>query len=191
MANCAFDRDRDKTNAIVRQREAGFTVVELCATIVLIGLMLAFGIARVDTVTWKLDTATKEVMQRLRSARALAVLRQHDVIVSFDVEARALIVHEDVNGDGLVDEDERVVRHRLGGKVQFERGEAPPFAGFTNAAVSFQAGAVTFLRNGSASQEGAVYVGWPGAVKGRVVVVRRATGYAEVHRYNGSQWSAG
>jgi len=169
--------------------DAGFTAVELGVTLALIGLLLAFAVVRIDSSSWRLDAATEEVNQRLRAARTLAVLRQHDVVVRFEVATRSIVIHEDANGDGSVDDEERAIRHTLDGNVRFDRGNAPPYAGFSGGAVSFEAGAVTFLRNGSASQEGAVYVGWPGAEVGRVVVLHRATGFTEVHRYDGRKWS--
>ncbi len=170
-------------------RYDGFTTVELAVALVLIGLLLAFAAVRIDTATWKLDAAGREVMQRLRAARALAVLKQHDVVVSFEPATRAIVVHEDGNGDGLVDGDERVIRHALGDKLELMRGAAPPYAGFTNVSVGFSDSSVTFRRNGSASEEGAVYVSRPEGERVRVVVVRRATGYVEVYRYDGSKWS--
>ncbi len=170
--------------------DGGFTAVELGVTIVLIGLVVAFGIGHVDTTAWKLDAAGHQVEQRLRAARALAVLRQHDVVVSFDTEGRVITVHEDRNSDGVIDAGERVTNRTLEGRAVFDRASAPPFAGFVDGAVTFPAMSVTFERNGSASQEGAVYVGWPGVEKMRVVVVSRATGYAEMYRYNGSDWSS-
>jgi len=157
-------------------------------TLTLMGLVLAVGMQRVDSSTWKLDSAGQAIVQSARAARALAVLRQHDVIVSFDIEALAIVVHEDVNGDGQIDDSERVRRQALEGKVEFTRGSAPAYAGFTDGPVTFGSGSVTFRRNGSASEEGAVYVGRPGLDRARVVVISRATGYAEMLRYNGSTW---
>ncbi|MGD2151635.1 MAG: GspH/FimT family protein [Gemmatimonadales bacterium] len=189
MADHAPRQAERKLATAASRSDAGFTAVELGVTLALIGLVLAFNVARIDSSSWRLDTAIQEVNQRLRAARTLAVLKQHDVVVRFEVATGSIVIHEDANGDGSVDDDERAIRHTLDGNVRFDRGDAPPYAGFTGGAVSFEAGTVTFLRNGSASQEGAVYVGWPGAEKGRVVVLHRATGYTEVHRYDGSKWS--
>ena len=169
-------------------RDSGFSMLEVTVTLAVMGIVLAMGLSRVDTSAWRLDTAGQQVVQRVRAARALAVLRQHDVVVSFDVATRAIVVHEDANGDGEIGDDERVTRQGLEGKVRFELGGATPFADYEGGAVTFSDGAVTFKRNGSASQEGAVYVSQPGLEKARVVVICRATGQAEMHRYNGSRW---
>jgi hypothetical protein len=162
--------------------------MEIGVTLVLIGLTLAFGVARIDTSAWALDAAATEVRQRVTAARAMAVLKQHDVIVSFDVATRAMAIHEDTDSDGTVDVDERLIRYVLDGRVEFLLGDASPFAGFTSGPITFGGASVTFLRNGSASEEGAVYVGRPDVERVRAIVIRRATGYAEVHRYNGARW---
>lgn len=176
------------TDRALHKRNGGFTSVEIGVTLVLIGLTLAFGVARIDTSSWSLDAAAQEVSQRVTAARAMAVLRQHDVIVDFDVATRAMAIHEDTDSDGMVDEDERLIRYVLDGRVEFLLGDASPLAGFTSAPITFAGGSVTFLRNGSASEEGAVYVGRPDVGKVRAIVIRRATGYAEVHLYNGARW---
>ncbi len=163
-------------------------MAEIAVTLTMIGLVLALGLVRVDSLAWDLDTAGQQVVQRLRAARAVAVLRQHDVVVIFDVEERGIVVHEDADNDGVIDDGERVMRHGLEGGADFSPGSAPAFAGFTDGAVTFEANTVTFLRNGSASQEGAVYVSRPNGDKARIVVVNRATGYADMYRYNGSTW---
>ena len=169
-------------------RTAGFTSIELSVTVALVGMVLALGARRVDSSAWKLDTAGQEVVQRVRAARALAVLRQHDMVVSFDINARQIIVHEDLNSDGVMDGGERVIRYTLDGKAQFVLGEAPAYAGYSGGPITFTDNTVTFTRNGSASEEGAIYVSRPGLSRARGVVVSRATGFAEMNRYNGTDW---
>jgi prepilin-type N-terminal cleavage/methylation domain-containing protein len=170
------------------RRDSGFTMMEVTLTLALMGIVLAMGVRRVDTSAWKLDAAGQQVVQRVRAARALAVLRQHDVVVNFDIENGAIVVHEDVDGDGEIGDDERVTRRGLEGKNEFTLGGATAFAGFEGGAVTFSDASVTFKRNGSASEEGAVYVSRPGLEKARVIVISRATGYSVMHRYNGSRW---
>ena len=169
-------------------RNGGFTSIDLAITLGIVGLVLALGVQRVNSSVWQLDSAGQLVVQRVRAARTLAALRQHDVIVTFDIGARTIVTHEDANNDGVVDDAERVTRQGLEGKIQFTRGAAPAFAGFADGAVSFDDNSLTFKRNGSASEEGAVYISRPAMEKARVIVISRATGYAEMHRYNGSNW---
>jgi hypothetical protein len=152
-----------------------------------IALTFAMGVRRVDSSSWRLDAAGQQVVQLARAARALAVLNQHDVILTFDAAKREMTIHEDVNSDGVADAGERFLRHGLDGNAEFVRGTAPAYGGFTGS-ITFPEGSVTFLRNGSASDEGAIYVGRSGLEKARVVVISRATGHAEMLSYNGSDW---
>lgn len=176
------------TKRTIALRKGGFTTIELSMTLVLTGVVLGLGLQRVDASSWRLDAAGQQVVQRVRAARALAVLKQHDVVLSLDVDGRALQLHEDANGNGVVDDGERVFREGLDGKSEFTNEGIAVFRGFENGPVTFEDNVVTFRRNGSASQEGAIYVSRPGSEKGRVIVVSRATGYAEMHRYNGTSW---
>lgn len=159
-------------------------------TVALLGIVVTIGVQRVDISVWRLDSAAQAVVQRVRAARALAILRQHDVIVNFDINRATIVVHEDVNNDGQIGADERVRRYALESGMEFSIGAAPPYAGYAGGAVTFAGQAVTFHRNGSASQEGAVYVSKAGVRGARVVVIGRATGSADVHRFNGARWSA-
>lgn len=168
----------------------GFTTVEITFTLVLLAVLVALGVGRVDSSTWQLDAAGLQVVQEARAARTLAVLKQHDVIVAFDVNARQISIHEDADGDGEQGEGERVIRHTLKGHAAFTPGEAPAYAGFSAGPITFDGGSVTFRRNGSASQEGVVYVGRAGLTVARAVVIGRATGFAEMIRYDGTNWSS-
>jgi prepilin-type N-terminal cleavage/methylation domain-containing protein len=166
----------------------GFTSVELLIALALFAVIVAYGVQRVDSSAWGLDAAARGVVQRVRGARSLAVLKQHDVVVRFDVEGRAIVVHEDANGDGALDTGERVVRHALESGAEFTRGATPPYRGFAAGPVSFEDGVLVLRRNGSASEEGVVYLGRTGVARSRAVVIARSTGYAEMIRYDGTSW---
>lgn len=169
--------------------EAGFTMVDVAMTLALLGVVLSFGMTVVDTSVWRLDASASQVSQRTRVARSLAVLRQHDVIVTFDQAKRALFVHEDANNNGTQEDGERVVRYALEGGIRFTRGSAPAYGGYTSGAITFTGNKVTFRRNGSASEEGAIYVGrGSDDDRPKVVVLHRSTGYTETLKYDGSRW---
>lgn len=169
--------------------EAGFTMVDVVVTLAMFGIILGFGITVVDTSVWKLDASASQVAQRARVARSLAVLRQHDVVVTFDETKRALFVHEDANNNGTQDDGERVVRYALESGIRFTRGSAPAYGGYTSGAITFSGGVVTFRRNGSASEEGAIYIGrGSDDDRPKVVVLHRSTGYTETLKYDGSGW---
>ena len=170
---------------------SGFTLVELVTTLVLLGVILGFGFSLADRTVWRLDASVSQVVQRARVARALAVLRHHDVILRIDQTKPAVVVHEDLNNDGTRDEGERVIRYPLEAGISYTRGAATPYAGFSGGAVSFTGSQVVFQPNGSCSEEGAVYVG-----RGvddphpRVVVFTRATGYTRVFQFTSGSWLA-
>lgn len=166
----------------------GFTIVELTVTLALLGVVIVIGVQRLDSSSWRLDSAAQEVVQTVRAARSVAVLKQHDVVVTLDVGQRRIIVHEDANNNGTVEDGERVRSEVLDGNAEFLLEGVPPYGEFSSGPVTFSNQTVTFLRNGSASQEGAVYISEPSIAKARVVVVRRATGYTELLRFNGESW---
>lgn len=168
--------------------EGGFSTIELAVSLALIGIMLAVGVQRIDSTAWRLDTAARDVSQRLRAARAMAVLKQHDVIVTFDSDGGRVILHVDPNRDGIVDAEERVTSFHLEEGVSFSLGSAPPYDEFIGGPIAFEGEKVTFRRNGAASQGGAVYLSGPSGQKVRAVVLSRATGYTETFRYGGEGW---
>lgn len=170
-------------------RDAGMTAIELILVLVVLGVTLGLAIATLDATPWTRRAAAAEVNQRLRAARTLAVLRQHDVIVEFDAAGHRFLVHEDADGDGARDDGERVLRYALEDGGRFDRGSAPPHAGFTDGPIAFTGGRVVFRRNGSASEEGAVYVAHGvGDDRPFIVVVTRATGSTRTLRYDGTSW---
>lgn len=166
-----------------------FSLVEVMVALVILGVLLGVGVSTIDYSAWALDSAAKDVSQHLRVARQRAVMKQHDVIVSFDVADATFVLHEDANNNGVRDGGERVSTRRLEKDAIFSRGTAPVHAGFTGGPVTFTGQQVTFHRNGSASEEGAIYLGRNVNDEHSVVIVlRRATAYTETLKHTGSGW---
>jgi hypothetical protein len=91
----------------------------------------------------------------------MAVLRQHDVIVTFLTTERRIRIHRDMNNDGATDagEDVRVVE--LPETIGFGQAAAPNLAsgpGPVTFAELDDGPTLVFHRNGSASESGAAYL---------------------------------
>src|SRR5256886_4136970 len=95
-------------------------------------------------------------------AQRLAVTRQHNIIVAFDTVAEALRILDDANNNAKADPGEHLRVVPLSEHVVFGQGGAPPLGTWAGP-ISFTKTfgtlpAVTFHRDGSASEAGAVYL---------------------------------
>jgi prepilin-type N-terminal cleavage/methylation domain-containing protein len=179
------------------QRRAGFSLVELLFVLALIGLLISIVAPMFNPGRWRSDSAVQELMVGLNAAQRLAVLRQHDVIITFQVDQNRLQLHRDADNDGTIDagEDTRVIA--LPETVGFQRGPAPPIYG-VSADVSFGETdgqpRLVFHRNGSASESGTAYLrpveGYMStdAESSRAVTVERATGQVRCYTYRTGSW---
>jgi prepilin-type N-terminal cleavage/methylation domain-containing protein len=180
-----------------RPGRAGFTMSEVLAVLVIVGLGMAIALPRVNLTHHRTETAVHELASLLMAAQRAAVAGQHDVVVAFEQGTRRVRVHHDLDNDGTMDPGERVRRVPLPELVVFGR-TAPVLPQLGSAPVSFsrqQGGvpAVTFNRAGSASEEGGAYLTTlsetaPPATTARAVVVDRATARAVTFRYTSAGW---
>lgn len=182
----------------VRVLRPGFTLPELLLVLLLVSILGAMMVPNLEIVRFRMDGAARGTVAALVAAQRQAVARQHDVVVAFDTVNRRLRIHQDRNRNGAIDggEPTRVVPYDVG--VAFGLGGAPALAG--DAAISFtetQDGlpVVRFIRNGSASEEGHIYLtsvraakaGRP-AIDARAVEVDRATGRITWYSYGPDHW---
>lgn len=179
------------------RRARGFTLLELMLVATMLGILMAIGGARVDLGRYRGDAAAYLVRATLQQAQRYALVRQHDMIVSFDTARQFMRLAEDRNNDRLVQPGEVVLLRSLEDASRFA---APPqrVAGGGGGAIQ---GAqlqsmnglptVIFRRDGSASSDLEVYIRTSARHEElRAVLVRRSTGRAITYRrHKGEPWS--
>lgn len=184
------------------RRRAGLTIVELLIVISVLGILGSIVVLRVDFVRYQVDAAMEAVGTTFLAAQRQAVTRQHDVIVLLDEANNTIRVHRDADSDGVVAPSEPSRVMDLGEGVVFGRGATPPHAvGPGPLEVDqIRAGlaAITFHRNGSASEAAAIYLtsirnentsGF--AEDSRLLFIDRATGRTSWMRYVNGAWERG
>lgn len=166
----------------------------------LLGLIV---VPQMEIVKYRMDGSVRGVVTTLLAAQRVAVKQQHDVVVAFDVANNRIRIHQDANNNGEIDAGERLRFVHLQDGVRFGLGEAQPMSSSETTAVSFldtQDGlpAVRFLRNGSASEEGAFYITSTRsstdrrfAKDTRAVQVNRATGRVTWFYFDPPEWRSG
>lgn len=179
--------------------EAGYTLIELAAVVTMIGLLVAIVGPRIDLAYYRLSGAMAEVGSRLLVAQRTAIQTQHDVVLAFDVPGSRIRIHQDLNNNHRVDHGEAAPWEPLAEGIHFGRGSVPALSGYSDA-VSFRMKqdaypALVFLRNGSASEEGMIYLTSARALASaefprdsHAILVQRSTGRPTAYRYDLSKW---
>jgi Tfp pilus assembly protein FimT len=175
----------------------------MLVTVAVIGCLVAFVIPSIDPDRGRVESAMVSIGSTLIGAQREAVARQHDVMVTFDQAGSKVILDFDADNDGVKDPAERRRVVEVERQVAFARASAPA-RGFGAGPIAFDNGAaglpaVTFHRNGSASQAGGLYLTSRKAASGatrrtadtRALEIVRATGRAEWWRYDGTEWRRG
>lgn len=189
---------RDKA----RQSSAGFTLIELLIVLSVIGLVAAIAAPRIDMQRYRVQSAMLGVGTTLVGAQRLAVTRQHDVIVTFDVGAGMLYIHSDQDNNGQFSAGEPRRGQPVGEGVVYGRGPAParpmgpgPVT-FTH--VNGGLPSLTFHRNGSASEAAGLYLTSARAQAmmsrpqdARAIEIERSTGRVSWYKYGAPAWRRG
>ena len=167
-------------------------------------ILLAIAVPRVDTTRFQVDAGAQEVQASVTLSRGEALLRQQDVVLTFDVTENVIYVLNDANNNGVFDTGEQRRMVQFPEAVEFGRGGAAAINGAT-AAVSFtkmseSVPSLKFHRNGSASEEGTIYITSTRALGGngtgfpqdtRALKVQRSTGSVRCYSYRTLAWQEG
>lgn len=187
---------RAHRNGTRHNQRSGFTLVELIIVLVIVGVVAAMAVPRLDLAGYRADAGARLVRGALQVAHRTAIARQSDVIVSFDADGGGVRIAEDLNSNGQIDADERVTWKRFDGGIRFATPPATIDGGNGGAVVLTRSRAVEglpsviFRRNGAASSDVELYLtdatGERDAFRGIAVV--QATGRADWYRLRDGNW---
>lgn len=184
---------------MLRRRRDAFTIIETIIVLLIIAMVSAIGLPRVDFFKYRSDAAAVQLRSLLMQAQRDAIVRQHDLIVSIDTAGGRLILSYDQNNDGNIISTERI---RIQSLPEQNRFRSPPTAVGTPGlndygpirarTIRTMSGypSVVFRRDGSVSSALELYTtsARETPTDFRVTTVVEATGRTAILRYTGSAW---
>jgi len=182
----------------------GFSLPEMLVAMIIIGILAAMAIPRLDTSKTRAKAAALRVGTVLLAVQREAISKQHDMVVMIDTPGRRLRILDDSTNDETWNNNERVRSVEIGDGIVFGRPLAatarafgPNPVNFTNTEATTGLPAIVFYRNGSTKEYGGIYICSPKAMAGATkegiwaVEITRATGRAEWYNWNGTAWNRG
>lgn len=181
-----------------RVNRAGFSLIEILMVIVLIALVAAFGLPKLNFSGYRINSGVRSVTSLIERAQRMAVTDQNNVNVLFDVPNNQIKIHDDNNNDNSMQTGERVLVYPLGEGVVFGHNGAPTriYSASPVSCSRTENGLreIIFRRDGSASENCGFYITTTTAQKSnrpqdaRSIEVIRSTGRVEWYQYIGSSW---
>ena len=180
-------------------RRRGFSAVELLIVCAIVGIFATLAYPRVNFTQFQVDSGARTVRVSLQNAERLAVTRQYDVVVSFDVPNRRIRIVEDGNNNDIVDAGERVTYAALEDGVHFKMppiglsGPVPGAVIGSNLKTVDGMPTIVFRRDGAASSDLEVYLASSKELPNdwRAIQVVQSTGRTDWYRYLNNLWKAG
>lgn len=176
-------------------RRSGFSMLELTVTIVIIGMMAAMALPKMDLARMRSDAVLRQISMICVQAQRTALAKQYNVLVAFDVANGRVRFVEDKNNSNTFDAGDRDTWTTLDPDVEFTsapaalEGSTQPVT-FARPRLLDGLPMVVFRRNGAASSDGVVFVtakpSDPGATRG--LTITQSTGRAEGFKWNGANW---
>jgi type II secretory pathway pseudopilin PulG len=174
-------------------------MLETMIVLVILSLIAAMGLPRIDSFKYKADASAVQIRSLLMQAQRDAIVGQHDLIVSVDTVKHRLILGYDRNNDGAVVVFERIRIQALPEGNLFARPATPlstpgmnDYGAIRAENIKMVSGypSVIFRRDGSVSSPLELYS--TSARKRntdfRVTTVVQATGRTDFLRFTGTNW---
>jgi len=184
----------------------GFTLIELLIVIVMIAIMLAIAIPRINVSRIRSKSAVVSLGTTMLALQREAISKQHNILVIIDQPNRSLRAVYDSNNNLTLDASERERPIPMGEEIVFGKPSTVTARSFGSNAVNFTTTegssglpAIVLYRNGSAKEYGGLYVSTTRAMGGMpnhqgetwAMEIIRATGRPQWYRWNGSTWITG
>jgi prepilin-type N-terminal cleavage/methylation domain-containing protein len=177
----------------------GFSLIELLIVISIMSVLAAIALPKINLHQFRIDAGVRVVQGAMQQAERYAVQRQHDIIISFDVPGKRILIIDDQNNNAAADAGEKVMVRVLEDGVRF----ASPPAAIGGGAVAAVAGAglvpiggypsITFHRDGATSTALQVYITStrPNATDFKALNVTQSTGHVDYYSYTTGTWKRG
>lgn len=189
----ASSRDRRQR----RRDRRGFSILELTVALIMISIIAAMAVPRLNYERYRSDAAMRTVKTVLQAAERNAIMRQTNIVIGFDEANRNMEILEDANNNCTLDSGERLTKRPLeeGAKFALPPAPYPPSTPSTsvsgpNLCTMHSLPAIQFLRDGAASTDADIYVtsSRGSASDFRLIRVTQASGRTESFSYSGTAW---
>ena len=94
-------------------RRDAFSLYEIIIVLVIAAVLGAVAYPRLDMSRYRADAVVQNVRSALQQAQRYALVRQHDVIVSFDTTAGKIKIGMDANNDAIIETGELLLTKSL------------------------------------------------------------------------------